>query len=1476
MIRQLVVRSQTRFPGRLAWSCLAGIGLVAIGLGGWVPQAQAQTLAPYLLPYTVQIVAGGGTAPTVGATCLGTNGVVGTAFNTQGDGCPVTSGNVTVGVAPDLHDVVVDPQGNIFFIDSTGSVGVVRRIDARSGIITLYAGNLSGGQPKVACPTVIDKYGDFCQANDGKGNVTPVLVPPATTAAPYLYTANLGKFRGLGIAPNGDLYLANYSNNLIHRISRATGVFSLVAGSLTGTPSTPSTEIGLAGYTGDGGPATAVPTGTPSSAALLHAPRGVAIDAAGNLYIADSTNNVIRKVTAASGIITTIAGSTASTAGVTGDGGPATAALLSTPEDVELSPAGDIFIADQANAKVRVIYEGGAAAASLINAVNGTSGTPVVGSIYTVMGGPIPSPSGSTPLPYTRGSIVKANSLTAGARKIALDLRGNLYVADSTNDVIWFVDATSGFMRSVAGTYAVSTSTSAPCVGAADNFGDNCPGNNAILNPNSEMGTAVDAFGNVLISDTGNKLIRRVTTNQVFAPTATGKTLSQTLLIHYAPGDTAGLAPYLITGSGDFTLAVQPCNPTNVDGTTDCPILVTFAPTLPGIDTAGLKITSAKGQVSNFGLSGTGMGAAVAFDPGNATLLVSGLNGAQGVAQDGAGNTYIADTGNNRILQINAAGQVKTFAGTGTAGFTGDGAAATLAMLKAPRAVTVTRTGAVYLADTGNNVIRRVDPLTGFISTVAGNGTVCTTAIDPTGDGCLATQATLAQPSGLAADADGNVFLSDTGNNAVRELTTGGYLESIATGLNGPTGLAVDTNRNLYVADTGNNYIKQIGANGGVTPVAGNGTVASSSSNTTGPANSAAVSAPTGVAVDPAGNLYIADTGGAAVRVVSQGQIANIVGAIGASGTGTLPGSEYNVQLSAPSGVAVSSTGNLIVLDSGNNRAIAINRDLVNVDFGLTNLNVPSPTAQITESATGNSTATLGNSTQFTTSGTTASFTLLPSGMNGCNTTTALSPQAGCNLVAQFTPTVPGTVSATYMESQAAVVNNPVPAINLTGTGAVLSPTTSTTVVTSPPTGAPQYAIPFTVTTTITAPTCNSSAPSCMPSGTVTFSADGKQVLLPVPLSSTGTAAQVISGLSVGTHTISAVYSGDSFYASSTSTLTIVLAKGITTTTVSVPASTLQFASLTLTAKVTTAVAGVYPTGTISFFIAGKLLPLPCFVGQSAASSVAISSSNGVATDTDPVSAATPPAQCPTVANPQMASPGSFGLTAGTYPLTAVFTSGDANYANSTSVVANLVIAPDPVGISSSLSVGTTGTAQGSTAQASFTITPSNTFSGTVTFSCTGMPANSDCTFSPVSLNFGTAPGVATPQSTLVTFFTDVPSGVLAPATSKAITPGLGGRASAHTEWAALLGWPVLLAGMLGLAGFRRRLAASRFLLVLTLFGLFAGSSLVLSGCGSSNGSSAPTPTGTYKVTVTATGANGAVASTPITFTVAAGLPGQL
>lgn len=1488
---------------------VAGLALLAWSLGSTGSQAQA----PYLLPYTIGIVTGGGTAPIAPTgsnpwpACTGTNPYSLKAEDVIGDGCPVNSSSVVLSTT--LYDVGVDPVGGVYFLQKDTNT-TLRKIDPRSGVINVLAGSRTS---TTGCTGsgILDKYGDNCYANDGAGNASSV-------GYTWLNTYS----RGMAVAANGDVYIADYTDSVIHKVSVQTGVMTLVAGYVA---TAGATKSATAGYTGDGGAATS---------AAVRSPRGVGIDAAGNIYIADSGNNVIRKVTVTptTSIITTIAGAypgsnipgTAGVLGsVNGDGGPATSATLLTPEDVEIDASGDIFIADNGDSRVRVIYEGGAQVKALIAATNGGT-VAQLGYIYTIAG----LPSGTTPA-YTSGMVLSTSVAIANPRKISLDARGNLYIADSGKDVIWFVDGTTGYMRILAGTLGLTTGST--CT-TTDAFGDNCQATLATLSPNVSMGVGVGPQGDVYISDSGDALMRKVAINTSFPSVAFGSSVTQTLFVHFAAGDTqSASSPFTITGSTDFVVTGTPSCTLNTDTTTDCTIPVAFTPTRPGTDTASFVVKSNLGQSAQFELNGNGIAPSVVLDPGTAALFASGLSTPGGAAQDSAGNTYVADTGNNRVIEYTTSGTSTTIAGTGTSGFSGDGLAATSAKLAAPKAVAVTPDGAIYIADTGNNRIRRIDPITKVISTFGGGAaSICALYVDSLGDGCLATAAIFSAPAGLVSDSKGNLFVSDTGNNIIREISTNGYVyltagpstyptctatvfDSFGNGctpvssltlFKSPTGIAIDQNNNLYIADTGNNEIRKITASTNIVSVfAGTGQAGGSGNG--GLAITAQVNAPTGLSLDAAGNLYIADTANHVVRVVAaSGSINTVAGTLGSNGTGMVPGSASGILLNQPGAVVSSGIGKLYVLDSGNNRLLSLDRGSVTLDFGRTNLGSSSPTTSILETSSGTSTASFGSSL-FTQTGSTSLFTLAPSGTSGCSLSTqTLAPGTSCGLSALFTPVAVGAVSATYTESSTTAVNSPVPSIKLSGTGALLTTTTLTTAVTTPATGTPQYSIPFTVTATLHPAKCDTTAPDCTSSGTVTFFLDGTQVGLPVAVSNSSktssntiTASAIINGQSVGNHTVVAVFNGDTYYASSTApSLAVTVAQGATVTLVSAsPATSTQFSDLTLSASVASTT-GTIPTGTIYFYAGGKQITFG-----------AVDPGTGIATSADIFTVAVVKDNKGVITHKYItAVPNSFGLTAGVYSLTAVY-SGDSNYATSTSTATTLTITPDPQGfvtgscMTSDLIAGCSapalGTAQGSSAQATVYVVPSNTLNGTISFACSGLPANSVCTFGATvsgtqtagtTLAFtpvaGTAvvgitvPGasvalgaiynmsLAPPPSVVVTVWTDVNPNV------NSASNGVHSRATV----AGLLGWPVLLCGFAGVFGFRKRIRNARLLAMLAFFALLTGGVMVMTGCTTQGSGGGITPTGTYTVTITATGPNGLVQTTTVPFTVGAGIVGQM
>jgi uncharacterized protein (TIGR03437 family) len=648
------------------------------------------------------------------------------------------------------------------------------------------------------------------------GGGLPVNIPGTS--------ASLGADGPISIAADraGNVFFVD--QDAVLRLDATTGVLTLVAGN------------GTTGFSGDNGPATS---------AQLWGPARVAVDSAGNLYIADTNNNRIRKVT--NGVITTVAGN--GTTGFSGDNGPALSAQLSGPTGVAVDSAGNLYIADTNNFRIRKVSNG----VTSTVAGNGTYGfsgdngpatsaqlqnpwgvaVDSAGSLYIadygcirkVSNGVITTVAGGGPSLGDNGPATSAQLFVPIA--VAVDSAGNLYIADGPDNRIRKV--TSGVITTVAGN------------GMGGFSGDTGPATGAQLS--GPTGVAVDSAGNLYIADSGNNRIRKVT-NRVINTVAGGGA---------SPGDTGP--------------------PTSVRLNSPAGVAADSAGNVYIADSSRIR------KVSDGVITTVAGGGVLGFNGDNGPATSAQLDFPYGVAVDSAGSLYIADTNNNRIRKVTK-GVITTVAGNGAPGFTGDNVAATGARLNQPHGVAVDSAGNLYIADTKNFRIRKVT--NGVISTVAGNGTY-----GSSGDNGPATSAELA----------------------------------------GPLGLAVDSAGNLYIADGDNSRIRKVW-NGVITTAAGNGTQGFSGDN--GPATSAQLNDPSGVAVDSAGNLYIADGPDNRIRKVTNGVITTVAGG-GSSGLGD-NGPATNAQLNGPKGVAVDSAGNLYIADSGNNRI----RVLTPVGFSCT------------------------------------------------------------------------------------------------------------------------------------------------------------------------------------------------------------------------------------------------------------------------------------------------------------------------------------------------------------------------------------------------------------------------------------------------------------------------------------------------------------------------------------------------------------
>jgi sugar lactone lactonase YvrE len=669
------------------------------------------------------------------------------------------------------RSLAVDPAGNLF-VGETGD-NLVRRIDAVTGQITTIAGNPTGMGSIGGPATNFKLYGIDGIACDHLGNL--YIAEPSDVVEVSAATGNITEvagestyagfeyLNGIAVDSAENIYVSDYYTDLVSKINPS-GNVSILAGSVGyGTPG------------GDGGPAIN---------ARLNFPAGLAVDGNGNVYIADNNDFAIREVNT-SGIINTVGGVFSNPNVIGGDGSPAVDVGLFDPQAIAADAAGDIYFADQATYRIRKIT-------ASVSPPSATAAVPVL-SLGT---GTYSSPQTLTMTDGTPGAEIYVSlngsaPITAGQGYHGpIDITGTVTVQA--------IAAAPGYLASapVAATYTITTPPTAVISTVAGNgktgfHGFGGPAINANLGQPEAI--AFDSGGDLYIADPLNSVVWMVAV-------ATGNI-----------SVVAGTGTYGNGGDGGLATAAGLSNPSGV--------AVDKAGNLYIADTNNERIRMVSAAT---GVITTIAGPGVPYSLGDGGPAISAFVVPNGLAIDSAGNLYIADSTDNRIRMITAkTGIISTVAGGGTANELGDGGLATAAYLSYPYDVRLDSAGNLYISDTFNARIRKVDASTGLISTVAGNG-----IFGNTGDGGPATSAEISVTEGIAVDGAGSIYLSN-GPDTIRKVdaTTGiittiagdGYFsyggdggEATMAELNYPQGLALDSTGSVYIADADNYAVRKV------------------------------------------------------------------------------------------------------------------------------------------------------------------------------------------------------------------------------------------------------------------------------------------------------------------------------------------------------------------------------------------------------------------------------------------------------------------------------------------------------------------------------------------------------------------------------------------------------------------------------------------------------------------------------------------
>jgi hypothetical protein len=834
----------------------------------------------------------------------------------------------------------------------------------------------------------------------------------AATSAPVFTPTNIAVDSSCNV-----YFSTQYSNyqQRVWKITKSTGILTIVAGAYS------------YGYGGDGGLAVN---------ALLYGPLGMAVDSKGNVFIADYYNCLVREVTATTGIITTVAGTTVitttpptsscggGTGSTIGNGGKATKAHLNNPTGVAIDKNGNLFIADYSNQQIRIV------SCATVTSTGGTC-TPnsgqTTGDIYTI--------AGDGTAGYNGDSQAATLAELYSPYGVTTDTDGNLYIADYNNQRVRRVACGTGISSCTAPSgetkgdiYTVAGT------GTAGYNGDGIAATTAELYYPTTVSVANS--GDLFIDDEYSLRIRevscatttstgaacKVSTNQtvgeIFTMAGTGNGgynddgQSATGADIYYP---IGVA---VDAAGDLFIADQ-----DNDRIREVPC-----------DVSTLTCTAPSGDTKQFiyTIAGTGT---TTFYGNDIPATGAELYYPTGTASDSAGNIYIADYDNCNVREVSATGEITAFAGIpGSCGYGGDGGTATAATLNHPFRVVVDSKDDVFIADYDNCLIRKVSG--GVITTVVGKSP--SLACGYSGDTGAATAAELNYPDGVALDRSGNLYISDYANQVIRIVScltvtsTGGtctpkagetkgdiytYAGNNTLGygfagdggpatsakLYNPYDVAADASGNVYIADFNNLRVRKVNTSGIISTFAGNGSGGYQGDG--GPATDTSIYYPTGVGIDGAGDILIADYDNQRIRLVDgEGNIHTIAG----DGTGGFLGIDVlatTAEIYSPYDANVDPSGNIYIADYNNwlirkvTAPITLNASVPSITFDTQTIKTTSDAVALTLTANGTADIT--------------SITPSAGFLEVDDCPTALSSGSNCLVNVRFAPTTDGTINGT-------------------------------------------------------------------------------------------------------------------------------------------------------------------------------------------------------------------------------------------------------------------------------------------------------------------------------------------------------------------------------------------------------------------------------------------------------------------------------